>query len=156
MKRYLAAGFLFFLLSSQVYAGPLDDYNGNGLWDFYDEILVSAIPERARPTAEKLARHIQAFTLVSGSQSLALQEVSGAQSATLCLLAAYGPDTGGKFVTALTRSVLLYPEMAGRFMENEAMVAGQQVPYVEDPALWLETYCPAELNSPPVPQKGSF
>lgn len=147
MKTILVV--IFMACAAPALAGPLNDANGNGLWDFYDEILTTAFPDRARDVGEVMARHMQNFAYMSGSQSMALQEARGVQEGTLCLLAAYGPENGAKLATAITKSVHMYPEISSQVRENEMLIAGQEIPYIEDPSQWLEAYCPESLKSPP-------
>jgi len=140
---------VFFVLLLPNVSVAVTDFNGNGLWDFLDEIIYQGIPDEAKDVATSLARHLQAFALVEHSQSLALQEATGAQRNTLCLMSVYGAEHGGKMVRAITGSIGVHPEVGPMFRSNEYLIAGRALPYEEDPALWRETYCPASLQGPP-------
>jgi len=127
------------------------DMNGNGVWDFLDQVIYEAIPEGGVLAVENLARNLQEFTKAGNNQSLAYQSMSRAQESSQCILSIYGGDVGGKILTAIAGTMRMHPEIAEKFVRSEQLIVGQPIPYNEDPSTWRELYCPESLKKPHVP-----
>ena len=141
---------LFLTTFLTVLAGPLTglaataplgtDRNGNGLWDDFEQAY-SQLNGGAEIAAQNLARHMQDFTLSpEGNQSLALESMRKTQEALLCLYAVTG-ENGAQVARNLQNALMNHPERARRFMSNQVLIQGEQIPFEQNPKKWGQ-YCP--------------
>jgi hypothetical protein len=124
-----------------------EDRNGNGIWDDLD-VVCSQVPVSSQLAAQKLARDLQDFTLSPpGNQSLALESMRKAQEGLLCLYATSGQQ-GAQIAKTMQDYLMANPERRRRFLTNQALIQGQEIPFEPDPQKWSQ-YCPFSVNTQP-------
>jgi len=146
--RKIVGGVLVALLwSGSAFAANLGaDKNGNAIWDDFDEVIAQSPPFLSKVT-KGLASGLQEFTLAApGNRSLATQAMLKVQENMLCLMAVGGTE-GGQLPAALKERIDRVPERSKRFRKNEALIAGENLPFDPDPSSWRK-YCPKDLSFP--------
>lgn len=147
-KIFLMVLILFTLCPVIATAKPVgNDLNGNGLWDDFDRI-VSHYPSGSvqGKSIHYLASQMQEFVLSPPqNQSLAAQAMSGVQESLLCVYATHGPE-GSAAIRELSQLVLNDPERAKRFINNQEIIRGLELPFNPDPKQWIKS-CPPWIQN---------